>query len=312
MKKKSKLSTVNKILSVILVIVLAATAIVISKYPKITAATDAQAEVKDESVLEAEFKAGNYGGVDFKTVDDVVAYYAEAYNNTKAKTAEYTNAQGGTEVLYDFLGTEKLTVGDVMIDGKTNSVVQKLVPTIVNGLYSPGGGGLPPYYSRNPKDDHNKNDDTRKNEYDFRKCLLTAEDVLACNVKDNGDGTITLQIQPKAADMSLRGEDSQGRFFEVLGDIGGVVASIKQVSFTQGDALDNIKVKYIGGTGTIKIDTKTKEVVEADYHMVVNVDITHASIAVIKDKSASLAIEFDNHYPADKEYIQKYFQVTKK
>ena len=33
-------------------------------------------------------------------------------------------------------------------------------------------------------------------------------------------------IQPKAAEMSMRGEDSQGDFFEVLGDISATVAQI--------------------------------------------------------------------------------------
>ena len=40
-------------------------------------------------------------------------------------------------------------------------------------------------------------------------------------------------IQPKAAEMSMRGEDSQGDFFEVLGDISATVAQIDVISFQQ-------------------------------------------------------------------------------
>ncbi|MBR1532098.1 MAG: hypothetical protein IJ643_08585, partial [Eubacterium sp.] len=105
-------------------------------------------------------------------------------------------------------------------------------------------------------------------------------------------------------EMSMRGDDSQGRFFEVLGDISGVVADIDQVSFTQGTAQENVRVIYKGGTGTIKINTKTKEIVEADYDMETTVKVTHASIAVIKDKSATLTIKYTNHYPASDEYLK--------
>ena len=71
---------------------------------------------------------------------------------------------------------------------------------------------------------------------------ITKDDILDANITDNGDGTITMVIQPKAAEMSMRGEDSQGNFFEVLGDISSTVAQISVISFAQGTAEDNIKV----------------------------------------------------------------------
>ncbi len=205
-----------------------------------------------------------------------------------------------------------MTVGDVMIDGKANAVVNNLVPGIVSGMFKPTPYGLVPCYNRNPDLDNNKDDEHKKNDWDFRTSHFTAEDVLACYVKDNGDGTITIGIQPKAAEMAIRGEDSQGRFFEVLGDIGGVVGSIDMVKFEQGGADENVKVTYKGGTGVVKIDTKTKEIVEADYEMISVVNVTHATITVIKDKSATLNISYKNHYPASDQFLKDSKGITRK
>lgn len=265
----------------------------------------------DEPVIDA-FAAGTYGGVEFKSIEDVANYYVEAYNYTKSLTAEYINDQGETCTFYKLLGDEKLSVGDVMIDGSANAVINKLVPGIVDGLFAPNTYGLVPCYNRDPNLDNNLEDATRKNDHDFRTSALTADDILEANVVDNGDGTITLTIQPKLGEMSLRGDDSQGRFFEVLGDIGGVVSSISVISFAQGTAEENINVTYKGGKGVIKIDTKTKEIVEADYEMVANVAVNHATVTVIKDKSASLAITYINHYPASDEYLKDARGITRK
>ena len=62
---------------------------------------------------------------------------------------------------------------------------------------------------------------------------------------------------------------------------------------------------YKGGTGVITIDTKTKEITAAKYVMIANVDVTHASIAIIKDKSASVKITYTNEYPASDEYLKE-------
>ena len=257
----------------------------------------------DPVVLEKEFEAGTYGGVEFKSLEDVANYYKEAYDYTKSLTAQYINDQGETVTFYKLLGDESMNIGDVIIDGSANAVVNKLVPGIVGNMFKPTPYGLVPCYNRNPDLDNNSEDEHKKADHDFRTTEFSAEDILAANVTDNGDGTITIQIQPKAAEMSTRGDDSQGRFFEVLGDISGVVASIDAVSFTEGTAEENVKVTYKGGVGTIKIDTATKEVVEADYDMEVVVNVTHASIAVIKNKSAMLTISYVNHYPASDEFL---------
>ena len=132
---------------------------------------------------------------------------------------------------------------------------------------------------------------------------ISLNDILAANVKDNGDGTITMTLQPKEAILSMPGKDSQGRFFNSLGDISSVVNSISVLSFSQGTVDDNFVVDYKGGTGTIVIDTKTNEIIKADYIMLVHIDVKHANVAVLKDKSASLDVKYQCEYPASDDYL---------
>lgn len=273
-----------------------------------TESTDDATE--DVAAIEA-FVPGTYGGVQFDTLADVAAYYVEAYNYTKSLTAEYIDADGNRQTFYKLLGDENLSVGDVMIDGSANKIVNGVVPGIVDNLMSKNTYGLVPCNNRNPETDNNLDDDTRLSDRDFRTSYVTEEDILEANITDNGDGTITMVIQPKSAQMSMRGEDSQGRFFEVLGDIGSVVASIDMVSFETGTPEENIIVDYRGGTASVTINTATKEIVEADYTMLTNVYVNHASILVIKDKSASLLITYTNHYPATDEYLKEVRNLTR-
>ena len=271
---------------------------------------DAAAE-EDASVLDKPFEAGTYGGVEFKSLEDVANYYVEAYNYTKTLTAQYKDADGNTKTFYKLLGTEDLQVGDVMIDGKANSTINSLVPSIVGPMFDANSWSLVPSGSRKPEYDNNLDDNTRKNDNDYRTSAFKAEYILDANVVDNGDGTITLTIQPKQEELAFRGEGPQGSFFEVLGDITGAVKSINVLSFTEGDASDNVKVMYKGGTGSVTIDTKTKEIVSAHYTMVANVDVTHACIAIIKDKSASVKITYTNEYPASDEYLKERRGITR-
>ena len=266
----------------------------------------------DDPIVIDELTPGTYGGVTFNDLNDVAAYYKEAYDYTKSLTAEYINDQGETCTFYKLLGDETMELGDVMIDGSANAVVNKLVPGIMSSMFSPTPYGLTPCYNRNPDLDNNSEDTSKVNDHDFRTTDVTGDDILAANVVDNGDGTITMEIQPKGVKMALRGDDAQGRFFQVLGDIGGVVASIDAVSFTQGTPEENIVVYYKGGTAKVTINTATKEVTEADYTMISNISVTHASIAVIKDKSASLVITYKNHFPASDEFLMESKGITRK
>lgn len=272
---------------------------------------DSNATSEDVPVIDA-LTPGTYGGVDFNSLEDVAAYYKEAYDYTKTLTAEYIDADGNTQTFYKLLGDEDMTIGDIMIDGSANAMINNLVPGIASGLFAKNTYGLVPCYNRNPEADNNFEDATKKADHDFRTSGVTADDILAANVTDNGDGTITMVIQPKAGQMSTRGDDSAGRFFEVLGDIGGVMNSIDILTFAQGTAEENVIVEYKGGTVTVKIDTATKEVVEADYNMVVNIAVNHANVAVIKDKSATLKITYTNHYPASDEYLKEVKGIVRK
>ncbi len=311
MKRKSGLTKFNRFLAVVLVICIAATAYVINKYPVIVEATDAEtsdtATSGDEIVID-EFVADTYGGVEFTSLEDVVNYYVEAYNYTKTLTAEYTE-DGETKTYYKLVGEEELNVSNVLVEGKSNSIVDNLVPGIVSGLFTGGVIGLVPSGNRNPDlDTRTGSNDT---EFDCTTSALTVDDVAAANVVDNGDGTITITIQPKSVVLSMPGEDAQGRFFNSLGDITGVVESISVLTFSEGTIDENFVVTYSGGTGSVTIDTSTKEITSADYIMYVHVDVQHASITVLTDKSASLDISYANHYPASDEYLEETKGITR-
>lgn len=249
------------------------------------------------------FTAGTYGGVEFGSEEDVVNYYVECYNNTKSQTANYTDKDGNAVTYYALLGEEKLGIEKVLIEGSENAMINNLVPGIVDGLFSATTYGLPPCNNRDPLLDNSNGDAANPGQFDFRTSYFTPDDCQACNVVENSDGTITITIAPKAGSMSMRGEDSQGRFFEVLGDIGSTVDSIGALSWASGTTEENCLVEYAGGTGTITIDPATKTVTAADYHMAVSVEVKHANVAVIKDKSAVVTISYDMHYPASDQYL---------
>ncbi len=258
----------------------------------------------DENVIGGELTPGTYGGIEFKDLNDVAAYYKEAYDYTKTLTAQYKNADGGTETFYKLLGEDDLTVEKILVDGKENKTISNLVPGIMGGLFSKQVNGLPPAKNRNPELD--KDDEGQ----DFRVSYITGDDLLAATVVDNGDGTITITMQPKLTEMSVPGKDAQGHVFSTLGDIGSTVASISVVSFAQGDYKDNIKVTYKGGTAVVKINTSTKEIVEAEYTEMAYVDVTHANITVIRDKSASLTIKYWQKFPCSAEYMKEQKGIT--
>lgn len=255
----------------------------------------------DKPVID-EFVEGTFGGVEFKSVADVANYYVEAYNYTKTLTAKYKDADGKTVDWYKMLGEEKLTVGNIKIDGKGNSVIDNMVPGIVGGLYSPGLNGLPPSTSPCTTDD---TDEWGSGGESVTTSRLVPEDLVTANVTDNGDGTITLVMQPKSVNMSVPGKDAQGHMFQSLGAIDEVVDSISVLSWTEGTTKENCKVNYYGGTATVTIDTKTKEIVKAEYIMNAYVNVTHASIAVIKDKSATVDVTYNVTFPATDKYLSE-------
>ena len=127
----------------------------------------------------------------------------------------------------------------------------------------------------------------------------------------NGDGTITLQMQPKYVNMSAPGKDAQGHMFQSLGAIDSTVDSITVLSWSEGTTADNCKVNYYGGTATVTINTKTKEITKADYVMEAHVVVSHACIAVIRDKNATMDVTMKWSAPASEKYMQEKKGVTR-
>ncbi|MBQ8981302.1 MAG: hypothetical protein IJ077_06795 [Eubacterium sp.] len=308
-KQKSALSTINKILFIIFIVLLVGTIVYVSVSSAKVAVSDEKKEFVDEVKID-EFKAGTYGGIEFKTTEDVVKYYVEVFNYNKTLTADYTE-NGEAKKYYKLLGDETLEVQNLLVEGKSNATIDKLVPSILGGLFKGAPKGLPPAANRDPVYDI-RDDGPNGSKLDQKESHLTADDVLACNVVDNKDGTISITIQPKAALLSMADQDSQGRFFNVLGDISSTVESISVLSFSEGTIEDNFVVNYAGGSGTVKVNTKTKEVVEADYEMDVHIDVQHANVAVLKNKTASLDIVYKNHFPASDEFLKESRNIVKK
>lgn len=255
--------------------------------------------------VESAFVAGKYGGVDFKTVDDVVKYYVDAYNKTKAKTASYTDDQGNKQTYYAMLGTEELKINSVLVEGKENSIINKLVPGVVDSVFKPNVYGLPPCANRDPNNDIDENGDS------LQTSRVTPDDIMNCSVKDNGDGTITITLIPKEAQMSHKGLDTQGRVFNTLGGIDKTVDSISVLSWASGTTAENCSVLYSKSTAVVKIDVASGEIVEADYNLNIDINVQHANVAILQDKNASLNISYKQHFPADDEYMMKSRGVKK-
>lgn len=262
------------------------------------------------------FKAGTYGNKEFNSEEDVVNYYVECYNNTKAQTAEYSDEDGNTFEYYSMISEERLEVDGIYVDGTKNEMLNNVVPGIVSSAFAKGLYGLPPSNHRDPLLDNDNMEAGNPGAYDYRTSYFKPEYCLASNVTENADGTITIVIQPKDASMSARGADSQGSFFEVLKDLGGTVADIfndyDALSWASGTTEENCVVNYKGGTGTVTIDTKTNTIVSADYQMKVLVEVNHANVTVIKDKSGAINITHYIHYPASDEYLMESKNLTRK
>jgi hypothetical protein len=309
-KAKSGLGRLTKVLFIIFVILLVATVVIVAVSPaKVPVAEDAATEFVDEVKIE-EFKPGTYGGVAFNSVEDVVNYYVECFNYNKTLTADYTE-NGEAKKYYKLLGDENLEVKNLLVEGKENATINKLVPSILGGIFKGAPKGLPPAANRDPQYD-NRDDGPNGTQIPQQESHLTADDVLACNVVDNGDGTINITIQPKAVYLSMPDADAQGHYFNVLGDISGTVESISVLSFSEGTIEENFVVNYAGGSGTVTVDTKTKEITAADFEMDVHIDVKHANVTVIKNKSASLDIVYTNHFPASDEFLKESRNIVRK
>ena len=261
-----------------------------------TVAASATEEGGDSAEAGIELTPGTYGGVDFKTMDDVVKYYNDAFNKTKAKTAKYTNSDGAEEIMYDFIGEEPLVLkeGSLLVNGSANAMLNGMVPGILSKMFTKNIVGLPPSANRHP------DGDTDIEGKSMQTSRVVVEDIKAASVEEK-DGKVVLTIIPVATEMSTKGMDSQGHFFNSLGALDSVIEGIGMITWASGSTADNVKATYEGGKVVVTIDPATGEIVEADYNMVVNVDVQHANLSALKDKSASLTILYDNHFPVSDE-----------
>lgn len=253
----------------------------------------------EDKVLIEELTPGTYGGVEFNNLDDVMNYYKAAYDKTKAKTAPYIDENGTTQEWYAFAGSQEIIVSDILIDGQSNAVINKLIPQLLDSLYKPSIAGLQPSMNQDPKLDVDENNES------LLTLRATADDLVAGNVKDNGDGTITIEIQPKLAEMSHVGLDSQGKIFTSLNDIGSVYDAVDAFTWASGTTDENVKVTYKDGTAQITIDTASGEIVAANYNMRAYAQVQHANLAVVHDKSATVTVDYIVKFPADEAFYDK-------
>ena len=130
-KRKSALDVIIRILLIALVAVavIFAVKVVFSAAKTAPVAADAAA-TEDKSVI-GEFQAGTYGGIKMDTAEDAVKYYVEAYNKTKAETAEF-NTPEGKQTWSAFIGDEDLKINSVIIDGNENKTINSMVPGFIS------------------------------------------------------------------------------------------------------------------------------------------------------------------------------------
>ena len=199
------------------------------------------------------------------TPDEILAEYAVVYKTTKA---------AGT-----FKGHDTMSCEYVQIDGKDNSAVKSLA----DGFMKATGTNmdLPPY----------------KGEDNPMECLLTTADIDSATYKDNGDGTATIKIVPKAAENARFKADPQGKSFNVMEDVAGALANISAITWSEGDANSNVKLTEKDGYIEVTYNKDTKMMTKADYVLVTYADVTHANVLILRDKSASVKFVYTMTYP---------------
>ncbi len=257
-------------------------------------------EVSNEDVIRIEeLTPGTYGGVEFNNLDDVISFYKEAYDKTKPKTAKYTDENGTVQDWYAFCGSQEIIVSDILIDGQSNAVINKLIPQLLDSLYKPSIAGLQPSMNQDPTLDVDENNE------DLLTLRATADDLLAANVTDNGDGTVTLKMQPKMVEMSHVGLDSQGKIFTSLNDIGAVYDAVDAFTWASGTTDENVQVTYKDGVAEVTIDVNSGEIVSAVYTMRAYASVQHANLAVVHDKSATVTVDYVVKFPCDDAFYDK-------
>lgn len=200
--------------------------------------------------------------------EEIVAEYIKVYNTTKATGS--------------FVGNESMNCDSVEVDGKNQGALSSLA----NQFMKSEGTGLqlPPYSDSDPS----------------KTCLITAADIQTAEYKDNGDGTATIKLVPNKVANSKRFQDAQGKMFNVMEDssIAGTLASIPVLTWSEGDANSNVKLREEDGYCEVTYNKDTKMMTKANYVLVTYADVTHANVLFFKDKSATAKFVYTVAYGA--------------
>lgn len=196
--------------------------------------------------------------------EEVVAKYAEVYNNTKAK---------GT-----LQGHTNLICTSVKVDGKENSFVKKIADIAIS---EEGTSVLPPSTETNPG----------------LKCAVKPSDIKAYKFTDNGNGTATIRLDVKDTKNSKRFKDPAGDMLDVMEDVTDTVAKVPALSFAEGDISSNVTL-ISSGYCEITYDKSTNLITKGTYVLYTQADITHVNVKpLVNDKSGSASFEYTVELP---------------
>ena len=240
-----------------------------------TAETTAEVTTEETTAADGETTAAP-AGEETKTPStkaEILAVYKDVYKTSYAKVGKGV--------------TEDLVVPTIKIDGKEQGAVTKIVNAVKGSLFKPSNGELPPLSW--PDQGFNNNGESP----------LLESDIKSASWKDNGNGTATIKITPVASKNSARGKDAQGRAFNTLGT--GISAVVKEfeskgLSWASGNADSNVVLDYDGGYIEVTYNTSNNTITKGYWEMIVNVQVNHATLLVLKDKSLSATLTYKNTY----------------
>lgn len=231
--------------------------------PAATAPTDAPAA--DTPTTDAPATDAPAVSADPATTEEIVAEYVKVYNTTKAT---------GT-----FLGKSSMECASVKINGKEQGALKTLAGSIItsNGTDQP----LMPYKDDNPGNE----------------CLVTPADVASATYKNNGDGTATIKIIPKGTVNDKIFEGAQGKFFNVMEDVGSALANISVISWAEGDANSNTTLTTDGGYAEVTYNIESKMMTNATYVLITNASVEHCNVTFFKDQAGEAQFVYTVTYP---------------
>lgn len=144
---------------------------------------------------------------------EIVEIFNLAYNKTKATGS--------------FIGQDQMTIDEVKLSDKKNSMVSGLAASAVGAFYTPKA-----------------NNQLYPQANGFDTSQLTEADLSAAEIKDNG-ATYSVKLTPIESVNPTLGSAGAGRMFDLLPPIGPYFEDYGG-TWTTGTADDNIKVTYNG------------------------------------------------------------------